>query len=61
MTDWQSRLDAKLNANREAREKPGEPKRCIACGKELRVVTCWTERRGPGREGPYCYECWENA
>jgi ferredoxin len=31
MTDWQTRLDARLNAKREAREQPGEPKRCIGC------------------------------
>ena len=58
MTDWQARVSAKLNANRETREKPGEPKLCIGCDRELKVATCWTERRGPGREGPYCFECW---
>ena len=61
MTDYLSRIAAKLAANREAREPPGEPKRCVGCGGELPGVTCWTERRGPGREGPYCYPCWENS
>jgi hypothetical protein len=63
MTDWQTRLNAKLDANREAREPPGEPKRCKGCRRAFRPVepTCWTERKGPGREGPYCFECWERS
>lgn len=61
MTDWQARVAAKLQKNREA--AAGEQPRCIGCDREFRRTepTCWTERRGPGREGPYCYDCWSES
>lgn len=57
MTDWQTRLDSRLNAKREAREKPGEPKRCIGCEREVANPLKFKVRRGEGSTGPWCWEC----
>jgi hypothetical protein len=57
MTDAEARLNALLTAKREAREKPGEPKRCVGCNVIVENPLKLKFRRGEGSSGPWCWEC----
>lgn len=56
--DWYARIQARLASSQKAAKPPDPEKKCRRCARTFRRTepTCWKDR-----EGPYCYDCWEES